>query len=49
MQEKEAQKLLVVGSEYTVKKIQIYDWHSDVYLEEFPKTPFNSVFFENKT
>lgn len=38
--------LLEIGKEYTVYDVQVYSWHTLVYLEEFPNTPFNSVMFE---
>ena len=38
---------LIIGQEYTVKKIYIENWHTDVYIEEVPGVPFNSVNFKN--
>ena len=31
---------------YHVQKIEVGDWDSDVYLEEVPNIPFNTVMFE---
>lgn len=41
-----AKKLLVEGMIYTVDFTDVDDWHTDVYLKEFPGKPFNSVLFE---
>ncbi len=43
--QKVAEDYLEVGKEYTVKMIRIENWHSYVWLEEFPNKPFNSVMF----
>lgn len=37
---------LVVGEIYTLDDLVVYDWHTDVYLKEFPGLKFNSVLFE---
>ena len=42
-----ANKYLYVGGEYTIEKTDVDNWHTDVYLEEFPNVKFNSVFFED--
>jgi hypothetical protein len=38
-------KHLEIEKEYTVQETHVYDWHTDVLLEEFPNVKFNSVFF----
>ena len=38
--------LLEVGKRYTVVNIDVHGWHTEVELEEFPNTVFNSVCFE---
>lgn len=38
--------LLTIGEQYTVSEVEIYSWHTDVYLKEFPGVHFNSVCFE---
>jgi len=38
---------LVYNGVYTVNMIDVHNWHTNIYLEEFPTVPFNSVFFEN--
>lgn len=42
-----ARKHLKVGNIYTVKETVVDSWHTDVYLEEVPGVPFNSVLFDN--
>ena len=32
---------------YTLKKIIVHDWHTDVWIDEVPGVKFNSVQFEN--
>ena len=32
---------------YTLKKIVVHDWHTDIWVEEIPGVKFNSVQFEN--
>lgn len=44
-----ANKYLNVSEEYTIEKTVVDNWHTDVYLEEFPNVKFNSVFFEDVT
>ncbi len=44
-EQKRAQKYLKIGGVYTVKKVEIGNWHSNVYLEEVPGIAFNTVFF----
>lgn len=38
---------LVLNEVYTVSCTEVGDFHTDVYLEEFPGVCFNSVFFED--
>jgi len=38
---------LVVGEQYTVEKVEIHSWHTNVFLEGYSGIPFNSVQFEN--
>ena len=42
-----AEKRLVLNQIYTIERITIKDWHTDVYLQEFPSIKFNSVLFED--
>lgn len=44
----EAQKYLTLGDTYTIEKIDIHNWKTDVVLKEFPEIYFNSVQFKNK-
>ena len=46
-QREEASKYLKPKKKYTIEKINVYDWHSEVYLKEFPGVQFNSVHFIN--
>jgi hypothetical protein len=39
-------KYLTVGEVYTVDIIDIGNWMSDVYLQDFPDIDFNTVMFE---
>ena len=41
-----AKKYLTEGQKYTVREVEIHDWHTNIHLEEFPETFFNSVHFE---
>lgn len=43
----EASRYLQPEKRYTIEKIDVWDWSSDVYLKEFPGIRFNSVHFEN--
>jgi hypothetical protein len=43
-----AAKHLKAGTTYTVERTEVFDWHTDVYLQEVPDTGFNSCFFEEK-
>ncbi|MNP43629.1 hypothetical protein D3C76_1374590 [compost metagenome] len=38
---------LVEGEVYTVECTDVGGFHTDVYLQEFPGKPFNSVMFED--
>lgn len=42
-----AKKYLEVGKVYTIEYTEVDDWHTDVYLKEFPNVGFNSAFFED--
>ena len=42
-----AKKYLKENEIYTIKKIYIGGWRTDIILEEFPGIEFNSVQFEN--
>ena len=41
--------LLEDGGIYTVARVSVHSWHTRFYLEGFPGTPFNSVWFEVAT
>jgi hypothetical protein len=36
------EKHLKIGIVYTISRINIQDWKTDIYLEEVPEIPFNS-------
>lgn len=38
--------LLKIGEIYNMTDIEVFRWNTDIYLEEFPGIPFNSVAFE---
>jgi hypothetical protein len=38
--------LLEVSKEYTLVDMIVYDYYTEVYLEEFPDLEFNSVVFD---
>lgn len=40
-----AKKYLEIGRVYTVDYTEVGDWHTDVYLKQFPGINFNSVNF----
>lgn len=44
--DREKAKLLSVGKIYTLQGIEVHDWHTVVWLKEFPHCRFNSVLFE---
>ena len=46
---KMAMKYLKFGEVYHVESTDVQNWHTDVYLEEVPGIPFNSVMFERVT
>lgn len=46
-EQKIAHKLINVGEIYTVEKTEVHNSNTDVYLQEVPDIPFNSVFFED--
>ena len=37
--------LLVLGKEYNFEKMIVRNWRTEVFLQEFPDIPFNSVQF----
>lgn len=37
--------LLDIGKIYNVVSINVYSWHTEIRLKEFPDIPFNSVCF----
>ena len=44
---KVAERHLELNEVYTVDHTDVDNWHTDVYLKEFPGVAFNSVFFED--
>lgn len=34
------------GEKYHLSRLEVFSWHTDVYLKEFPGCRFNSVQFE---
>lgn len=42
-----AKQYLSVGSIYTIDYTNVYDYCTEVYLQEIPNISFNSVFFED--
>lgn len=38
--------LLEFNKKYTVENVNVFGWHTVVYLKEFPGKSFNSVWFE---
>ena len=42
-----AAKYLILGEEYIVYKTEVFNFHTKVYLIDFPDIEFNSVLFEN--
>ena len=38
--------LLEIGKIYNMVDIIVHSWDTEIYLEEFPNIPFNSVVFE---
>ena len=40
-----AQKHLASGAEYTIARLDVGSWHTDVHLEEVQGAYFNSVHF----
>lgn len=47
IEKEKVKKYLVIGQEYTIDCTVVDNWSTDVYLQEFPDIPFNSVFFED--
>lgn len=46
--QKIAQQYLKLGDVYTVEKTVVYDWNTEVFLQEIPGVAFNSCFFEDE-
>jgi len=46
-EKEEACLYLQEGAVYTLLKADIYRYRTEIYLEEFPEIPFNSVMFAN--
>lgn len=44
-QKREAKKILKLGADYIVERIEIHDWSSSVWLEGFDHA-FNTTLFE---
>jgi hypothetical protein len=44
--QKAAKKYLKLGNEYTEEKIEIHNWHTKIWLKEFPNIEFNTCQFE---
>jgi len=40
---------LTIGATYTVERTEVFDWHTNVYLQEVPDVGFNSCLFEEKS
>ena len=40
-------KYLEIGKEYEISYTEVYGFHTDVYLREFPEIRFNSANFED--
>ena len=38
-------KKLTKGKKYHMVRMDVHNWHTEVYLDEFPNIPFNSVLF----
>jgi hypothetical protein len=41
-----ANHYLVKNADYTVERVSVGGWRTDVWLQEFPKIKFNSVHFK---
>lgn len=44
---RQAKNMLTLGQVYTVSALEVYDYSSTVWLEEFPGDRFNTVQFSN--
>jgi len=44
---KHVEKFLKVGEIYTIERIELHDWHTEVWLQEIPNEVFNSMLFED--
>jgi len=38
-------KHLIVGTTYTVERTEVFDWYTNIYLQEVPGIGFNSCLF----
>jgi hypothetical protein len=47
LDKEQAKKYLTIGQIYNVDYTVVGDWHTDVYLKEFPTISFNSVNFDD--
>jgi len=41
-----AKMYLCLGKTYTIKKIEVYSWYTDVFLEEVPEVRFSPILFK---
>lgn len=46
---KKAKARLKLNEIYTVERTEVYNWHTNVYIKEFPDMYFNSVMFDDYT
>ena len=44
---KEAKELLVVGEQYEITQIEVQGFHTNIWLEGYEGTIFNSVMFDS--
>lgn len=44
--QQQCRELLTIGSGYLVDQVDTGEWHTDVYLCDFPGVSFNSVMFD---
>jgi hypothetical protein len=47
-EQERAKEYLEVNKEYTVERIEIGSWKTEVFLKEVHDIPFNSILFKNK-
>ncbi|MCM1215458.1 MAG: hypothetical protein NC548_13175 [Lachnospiraceae bacterium] len=43
---RKAEEILVKGKVYTISQVDVYGFHTEIYLKEFPGHYFNSVLFQ---